>query len=327
MPLTSRRLTTLVISFSFLPFFSIPTVAQVTIDRRPRPAARVELPDTPLINLRVDSSLALIPAHVTTEQGATVTDLRKENFRLFEEGVEQEITYFAKDDVPVSVGLVFDSSASMHDKKHKVAEAAAAFFRTSGPQDEFFLIQFDERPRLAVPFTLNSDEVYQRVLHAKAFGRTSLLDAVHDALAQMKLARNSRKALVILSDGGDNRSRHTFVQIKNELLESDVQVYAMGVFAADLNKLSPEEADGPHLLDELAWESGGTHFRVDNLQDLPEVSERLGHDLRDQYVLGYSPSNSVRDGKYRRVKLDLVLPDRMPPPRVYYRGGYYAPVQ
>ena len=132
---------------------------------------------------------------------------------------------------------------------------------------------------------------------------------------------------MILSDGGDNRSRHTFGQIKSELLESDVQVYAMGIFAESTDKLSPEEAEGPHLLDELAEQSGGTNFRVGNLQDLPQISERLGHDLRDQYVLGYSPSNDTRDGKFRRVKLDLVLPEKMPLPRVYYRGGYYAPMQ
>jgi Ca-activated chloride channel family protein len=327
MPLISRRPATLLVSFCFLRLFSVGTAAQVVIEPRIRPTPRVERPDTPPVNLRVDSSLALIPAHVTTVRGAPVTDLSKENFRLLEDGVEQKITYFAKDDVPVSVGLVFDSSSSMHDKKRTVAEAAAAFFRTAAAQDEFFLVQFDERPRLAVPFTSDSGEIYQRVLHARPFGRTSLLDAVHLALAQMKTARNPRKALVILSDGGDNRSRHTFAQIKNELLESDVQVYAMGIFTENPAKPAPEEAEGPHLLDELTWGSGGTHFRVDNLQDLPQVSERLGHDLRDQYVLGYSPSNNVRDGKYRRVKLDLVLPDKIPLPTVHYRGGYYAPMQ
>jgi VWFA-related protein len=282
-------------------------------------------------HLRVDLSLALIPVHVTTQAGNPVMMLSKDNFRVYEEGVEQTISYFAQDDAPLSVGLVFDSSGSMSAKRQKASEAAAAFFQTATSQDEFFLVEFDDRPNFLVPFTPDSKAVYNRILRTRPFGRTSLLDAIHLALTHMKEAHNPRKAIVILSDGGDNRSRHTYLQIKNELLESDVQLYAMGLFNADdLRKSAPEEVNGPRLLDDLARESGGTHFRVEKIGDLPEISERLGRELRSQYLLGYSPTNEARDGKYRQVKVDVAASEKTPltlPLRILYRRGYYAPEQ
>ena len=139
-------------------------------------------------------------------------DLKRKDFRIYEDGAEQEITYFAKDDAPVSIGLLLDSSGSMKNKKQKSSEAAAAFFRTANSEDEFFLIEFDERPKLAVPFTTDTDLLYHEISHARPYGRTSLFDAIHMALGVMKAARHERKALVIVSDGGDNRSRHTFTR-------------------------------------------------------------------------------------------------------------------
>ncbi len=127
------------------------------------------------------------------------------------------------EDAPLSIGLLFDISGSMRNKIKKATEAAAAFFKTSNPQDEFFLIEFSDRPKLTVPFTSDSDEVYDRIAHTKPFGRTSLLDAIHMAMGEMKHAQNTRKALVIVSDGGDNRSRHTEREIKNAMLESDLR--------------------------------------------------------------------------------------------------------
>ncbi len=302
---------------------------RVTITPHPR-TAPVNVSAETTAHLRVDSSLALIPVHVTTKAGSPVTMLNKDDFKLYEEGVQQTITYFAQDDAALSVGLVFDSSASMTNKRRKASDAAAAFFQTSTSQDEFFLVEFDEHPNFLVPFTPDSKSLYDRILRTRPFGRTSLLDAIHLALTHMKDAHNPRKAIVILSDGGDNRSRHTYREIKSELLESDVQLYAMGLFNGDdPHKSPPEELNGPRLLDDLARESGGAHFRVDHLADLPEISERLGRELRSQYLLGYSPTNETRDGKYRRVKVDLTTTDTAPLDtlNLRYRGGYYAPAQ
>ena len=166
-------------------------------------------PAVPPADIRIDSSLVLIPVHVTTPGGESVTTLDRNSFQLFEDGVEQKITLFSKDDAPLSVGLVFDASGSMQNKIRKSSEAAATFFKTANADDEFFLVEFNDRPKLTVPFTPDADEIYQHIAHAKAFGRTSLLDAIHLAALQMKHAHNPRKALVIFSDGGDNRSRYT----------------------------------------------------------------------------------------------------------------------
>ena len=272
--------------------------------------------------------MVLVPVHAVSASGANVTDLAASTFRVFEDGIEQKITYFAQDDAPLSVGLVFDSSGSMSNKIRKSANAAAAFFKTANIGDEFFLVEFGDRPKLLTPFTSDSDELYQKIAHTKAFGRTSLIDAIHLALTQMKNARNSRKVIVILSDGGDNRSRLTRGQIKGALLESDVQLYAMGIFdAGDLLKHSREEQNGPRLLDELAQHTGGRVYTIDNLDDLESISSQLGTALRSEYLLGYTPSNPSRDGKYRHIKVDLTVSSKNPIPSISYRRGYYAPVE
>jgi len=277
--------------------------------------------------LRVDSSLVLIPAQVTTREGAPIMDLKRKDFRIYEDGAEQEISYFAKDDAPVSIGLLLDSSGSMRNKKQKSSEAAAAFFRTANSEDEFFLIEFDDRPKLVLPFTKDTELLYHEISHARPYGRTSLFDAIYMALGVMKAAHHARKALVIVSDGGDNRSRRTFTSIKGDMLEADVQLYAMGIFDPEgASQGSREEAEGPQVLDHLAEITGGRHFPVMNVGTLPEVSTRIGQLLRNRYLLGYNPTNASRDGRYRGIKLDLAAaPD--PGMHVQYRKGYYAPQQ
>ena len=281
----------------------------------------------PDATLRVDSSLVLIPAQVTTHEGSPIMDLKRKDFRIFEDGAEQEISYFAKDDAPVSIGLLLDSSGSMRNKKQKSSEAAAAFFKTANSEDEFFLIEFDDHPRLSVPFTGDTEVLYREITHARPFGQTSLFDAIHMAVGVMKKARHERKALVIVSDGGDNRSRRTFTSIKGDMLEADVQLYAMGIFDPEgASQSSREEAEGPQVLDNLAEITGGRHFPVLNLGTLPEVSTRIGQLLRNRYLLGYNPTNASRDGRYRGVKLDLASPADTGV-HVQYRKGYYAPQQ
>jgi Ca-activated chloride channel family protein len=280
----------------------------------------------PRADLSVDVPLVLIPVHVTTPLGASVTTLQQSNFHLFEDGVEQKITHFASDDAPLSVGFLFDASGSMRNKLRKSAEAAAAFFKTANAEDEFFLVEFNERPRLAIPFTQSAEAIYHHIARIKAVGRTSLLDAIHLGLQQMKNARNLRKAIVIVSDGGDNRSRFTETEIKSAMREADVQVYAMGIFDPDDSpKRTPEERNGPKLLDELAEQTGGRHYPVKNLDELPAVCERIGNDLRNEYLVGYAPTNDAQDGTYRKVKVTLTAPEGFPSLRAHNRQGYYAP--
>ena len=300
-----------------------PTRSRENVSRDNRPGD----PDIPEGTLRIDTSLVLIPAQVTTRSGAPVMDLKRGDFRIYEDGAQQDISYFAQDDAPVSIGLLLDSSGSMKNKKQKATEAAAAFFKTANSEDEFFLIEFDERPKLAVPFTRDTDLLYHEINRTRPFGRTSLFDAIHMALGVMKTARHQRKALVIVSDGGDNRSRYTFTAIKSDVLEADVQLYAMGIFDPEgTTPGSPEESNGPQVLDHLAELTGGRHFPVLNLATLPEVSTRIGQLLRNRYLLGYNPTNASRDGRYRGIKLDMVAAGE-PGMHVQYRKGYYAPQQ
>jgi Ca-activated chloride channel family protein len=297
----------------------------VTIVPRVKPKT---VADHPHADLRVDVPLVLIPVNVTTPLGASVISLNKENFRLFEDGVEQRITHFACEDAPVSIGLLLDASGSMRNKMRKSSEAARELFKTTNFDDEFFLIEFNERPKLTVPFTRDANDLYKRLVRARPTGRTSLLDALHMAMAQMKNARNMRKAIVLLSDGGDNHSRHTETEIKRAIHEADVQIYAMGIFdPEDSPKRTIEEKNGPYLLDDLATETGGRHLPVGKLDDLPDACARIGAELHNQYLLGYSPANMVRDGKYRKILVTPVAPPNMPPLKAHFRPGYIAPTQ
>jgi Ca-activated chloride channel family protein len=307
--------------------FSISALAQTPaiITPRPRPPASPGAPGTnSRANLRSDSSLVVIPAWVSTASGAPVTTLDKENFHVMEDNVEQPISYFIKDDAPLSIGLLFDSSGSMRDKIGIASESVAEFFKTANTEDEFFLVEFNDSAKLTVPFTPDSDEIYRRIAGTKPSGRTSLLDAIGVALKHMKKARHARKAIVIISDGGDNWSWHTARQIRGSLIESDVQLYAMGIFDPHLSSRSPvENRNGPSLLDELAGQTGGRQYPVGNLDDLPAISAKIGNGLRNEYLLGYYAADS-RDGKYHHVKVNLALPENTPPLRANYRRGYYA---
>ncbi len=299
--------------------------AQIVPRRISRAAAAAGL-ETQTV-LRVDSSLVLIPVHVTTPYGSSVTDLKKEDFNLFEDGVQQTITHFAQDDAPVSVGLLLDTSGSMKNKMATVCEAATEIFKFANPDDEFFLVEFNGRAKLKIPFTQDWQEISSEIARAKPFGLTALLDAIHLAVAQMKHARNMRKAIFVLSDGGDNHSRRNLLQLRDALVESDAQVYAMGIFDADSSKRSTEERNGPRLLNEVALETGGRDFPIHTGSELDNIGVQLARQLRNQYILGYSPTNAVSDGKYRRVSLKLAIPSAESSVRTYYRRGYYAPIQ
>jgi Ca-activated chloride channel family protein len=277
-------------------------------------------------DLKVDVDLALVNVTVTDPFQRLVTGLEQDNFRVFEDGIEQEVVHFSGEDVPISIGLVFDMSGSMSNKVDKARLAAYQFIKTANPQDEFFLVEFNDRAQLASHFTNSVEELQSRLMFTGARGRTALLDAVYLGLSQMRGARNAKRALLILSDGGDNHSRYNESDIKNFLKESDVQFYAIGIYdSIGLRNRSPEELGGPSLLTELAEMTGGRAFPVENLNDLPDIAAKIGMELRNQYVLGYRPSNHERDGKWRKIKVKLRPPKGLPPLNVYAKTGYFAP--
>jgi Ca-activated chloride channel family protein len=289
--------------------------------------AAADVPHRP-VDIRVDKTMVLINVTVTDPLNRFVTGLEKEHFKLFEDKVEQNITQFSSEDAPVSIGLVFDTSGSMGPKLQKSRQAAAEFFKTANPSDEFFLIQFNDRPELVVPFTTDTDKIQSALTFTQSKGRTALLDSVYLAMHEMKKAKNPRKAVLIISDGGDNSSRYTETEIKNAVREADVQIFAVGIFeSAGSRGRTPEEAAGPGLLNELAEQTGGREYAVENVAELPDIAAKIGIELRNEYILGYTPKNGERDGKYRHVQVKLNQPRGLPPLKAYYRLGYYAPTQ
>jgi VWFA-related protein len=277
-------------------------------------------------NLRLDTNLVLIP--VTTPLNMPVTGLEKEHFRIFKDKQEQEITSFACFDAPLSVGLVFDASGSMGAKLNKSRQAAAEFFKTANPEDEFFLVRFSDRPRLVMPFTQNTEDVQSRLAFTASKGRTALLDGIYLALQTLKKSRNPRRALLIISDGGDHSSRYTGNEVRNVLHEADAQMYAIGIYEPiGARGRTAEELSGPGLLSEPAEMTGGRPIPVENLNDLPDVARKIGVELRNQYVIGYPSRNLNHDGKYRRVTVKLNQPRNLAPLRANHRMGYCAPAQ
>jgi VWFA-related protein len=298
---------------------------QVAVQPRPKPGTAEQ--KRPPANLRVETNLVLVPVTVCDPLNRPVTGLEKEHFKVFDDRVEQTVTHFAMDDEPVAVGLVFDISGSMGPKLRLSRMAAATFFRTANPEDEFFLVEFNDQPKLVVPLTRDVEEIQNHLTFAQSKGRTALLDAIFLALHEMKKSTKNKKALLIISDGGDNSSRYNESEVKNLVRESDVLIYAIGVFEGDSARgRTPEEAGGPGLLNDVAEQTGGRHFPA-TPSELPDIAAKIGVELRNRYVLGFSPTAQQRDGRYHRVQVKVVPPRGLPSLHAYWRLGYYAPAE
>ena len=275
--------------------------------------------------LKVDVDLVLVPVTITDPMNRLVTGLEKENFQLYEGSSAQEIRSFSAEDAPVSLGVIFDSSGSMSSKMDRAKDAVIEFFKTANPQDEFFMVTFSDEPEEITDFTSSVDEIQNRLVFAVPRRRTALLDAIYMGITKMRQAKYPKKALLIISDGGDNHSRYTENEIKSLVKEADVMVYAIGIY--DHYASAPEERLGPQLLSDITELTGGRAFTIDNPNDLGDVATKIGVELRNQYVLGYRPTKVVRDGKWRKIKVKLLPPKGLPPLKVYARTGYYAPAE
>ncbi len=275
--------------------------------------------------IRVDVNLVLVPATVTDPMNRLVTGLDKDNFQIFDDNVGQVIKNFSTQDAPVSIGIVFDLSGSMTSKFARARKALDAFLRTSNPQDEFFVVGFNDRPAVIVDYTSDVDDIDARMVMLKPENRTALIDAVYLGVDKLKQAKYDRKALLIISDGGDNRSRYTEGELRREVRESDVQIYSIGIF--DQYAPTPEEQMGPVLLSDICDMTGGRMFRVMDIGDLTDIATRISAELRNEYVLGYTPTNMKKDGNWRKLKIRLMPPPGLPPLTVHNRQGYYAPTE
>jgi Ca-activated chloride channel family protein len=275
--------------------------------------------------IRVDVDLVLVPVTVTDTMNRLVTGLEKDNFILLDNGQKQTIQHFSSEDAPISLGIIFDMSGSMSNKIGKSREAVSEFLKTANPEDEFFLIAFNERPMLIADFTSKVDDVESQLVGTQPRGRTALLDSIYLGITKMRQAHQQRKALLIISDGGDNRSRYTENEIKSLVREADVQIFAIGIF--DSAPRTDEERSGPELLADVTGVTGGRTFTVDRPNEMSDAATKIGLELRNQYVLGYRPTKPARNGKWRKVKVKLSAPKGLPPLSVYAKTGYYAPTQ
>jgi VWFA-related protein len=253
----------------------------------------------------VTSDLVVIPVTVTDHQGRTVRGLQKEHFTLYEDSVEQRITQFASEDVPVSISLVLDTSASMGPKLERAREAAAALVNNSNPEDEFSLVKFNSRAELTMGFTKNKKDIRSRMAMVQTSGATALLDAVAVALNEMKGAHHTRKAIILISDGEDNASHCSVQELKEAVRRADVLIYVIGISDSYSRYRTAQSLAGFPLLEEITQQTGGHLFQVNRLKQLTEIASKIGAWLRNQYVLAYAPNNLQNNGTYHEIKVTV----------------------
>lgn len=271
---------------------------------------------------RTETNLVLVPTTVTDSMDRLVTGLDKKNFEVYQDKRKEHLQALWSQDAPISVGVIFDVSGSMNDKIMKSREAIRTFIGTANPQDEFFLIAFSDRPHLVSGFSRNVEKLDGSLMFAQPHGTTALLDTIYLGLSTMKNARYQRKALLIISDGGDNHSRYTENEVKSTVQEADVQIFSIGIF--DTFASTPEEQHGPQLLSDITSVTGGESFTVSDPRDLPDVANKIGIALRNEYILAYEPAVKPHDGKWHKIKVKLHPPKGLPPLHVSAKQGFYA---
>ncbi len=303
---------------SLLPLAS--QAQQVSIPSRPsrKSSAKKQAEPEPTSKLRVDTSLVQVPVTVTDKLGRPIVGLEKENFRVFDNRVEQTVVQFASDDETVAVGFVFDVSGSIGGRMRQYQLAAHEFFKIAEPEDEFCLVTFESSPKLAVPLTRHAGEIEYQIMMTRSRGMTALFDAVYLAANEIRKSKLKKKALILVSDGGENHSRYTLAELKNALRETDVLLYSIGP--------SPDFSQGDNngrLLKNLSEMTGGRLIQIGG-SDLADLSQKIIVDLRNRYVLYYSPLDKTRDGRYHRIELQMVSPRGVGKLTAHWRTGYYA---
>ncbi len=276
--------------------------------------------------LRVNINLVTVPVMVTDAKGSPVTDLGKADFQLLEDSNVQPIDYFYSEDSPISVGLVVDLSSSMGNKIERVREAVSEFFKNADPKDDYFVITFADKVKVFANTTQSTETIETQLLELKPKGNTALADAIFLGLDKLKSASYRRKALVIISDGGDNMSRHSLRSVKNLAKESDAQIYAIDVCDAPglLFTRKLEEKFGRQWLSRVTEVTGGRTLAVDNAEGIPGAASQISRELRNQYVLGYRPAAMPHESKWRKIKVRITRKPDPLPFQVYYRTGYMA---
>jgi Ca-activated chloride channel family protein len=260
--------------------------------------------------LKVDVDLVMVNATVTDSDNRLVTDLKADNFQLFEDKIEQKIRYFSRDVAPVSIGIVLVMRRSMEERLSFARDAAVKFLTTGTPEDEYFLIEFASRARVAEGFTTDINRLRDRLALTFAQGTTALYDAVYLGLSELKHGQYSKKALLLITDGEDNHSRYSRGDIRDVVREADAQIFVID--------------PGHALVEDLANMTGGHSYRV-SVNDLEDTCEKIALEIKSQYVIGYESTNTNKDGQFRKVRVRVTPPAGLSKVNVRSREGYYAP--
>jgi Ca-activated chloride channel family protein len=276
--------------------------------------------------LRVDVSLVVLHTTVLDDRGKFVDGLKQENFRVFEDKAEQKLSVFKREDVPVSMGLVIDNSGSMRDKRARVNEAALTLVQASNPQDEAFVVNFNDDYYLDLDkdFTSSVSELKEALERIDARGSTALYDAVIGSMDHLKKGHKDKKVLLVVTDGEDNVSRNSLEKTLREIQKSNVVIYTIGLFS-DEDKKNKKKA--MRALKDISAGSGGVAFFPENVDDVHSICDQVARDIRNQYTLGYYPSNTKKDGTFRAVAVDVIPPRGRGKLTARTRNGYYAPGQ
>ncbi len=282
--------------------------------------------------INVDVNLVVLHATVLDSKGRMVNDLKQDNFRVYEDGVLQKLAVFSHADIPVTMGIVIDDSGSMREKRSSVNAASLSFVKTSNPQDQVFVVNFNDVYYLDTPgdFASNIEELKAALDKIDSRGGTALYDAVYAALDHLKLGNRDKKVLLVVTDGEDNASRYSFEELVRYAQKSNALIYTVGL-------LGSEEAGGlfrirggsPHraakILEKLAQATGGRAYFPKSLEEVEPTCEQIARDIRSQYTLAYYPINAKKDGTFRTVRVDASQPNHRGHPVVRTRPGYYAP--
>ena len=270
--------------------------------------------------LRIDVDMVLVPVMVTDMMNRPVTGLEQERFSLYQDGAQQEIKYFSTQDGPISIGLVLDLSGSMTEKFEVERAAVTEFFKNANAQDDYFVVTFSDHPTLVARDTESIDTIQQNLARQTPGGGTALFDATYLAMAQMRSAQYRRRALLVISDGGDNSSVHSLKQTKKLVRDSDVWVYAIGIFDAGPFK-TLEEVFGRQWLSEITGATGGRTMAV-NLPRVAEAAATISREIRNQYVLGYDPTSTSHGRRPRKIKIRVKVATPEGYSYDYYKTGY-----
>jgi Ca-activated chloride channel family protein len=273
--------------------------------------------------LKIDVDLVLVNATVTDSLNRYVSGLEANHFQVWEDKVEQKIEYFSAEDVPISVGVIFDVSGSMKDKIATAREAAATFLKSGNPQDEYFLVEFANRPEVASDFTTDITKLQSKLILTPAKGMTAMYDSVYLGLEKLKEGSNPKKALLLITDGEDNRSRYTFQNVKDFVKEQDVQIYGIGI-VDEWNSQLGAGRTGRAMIEELSDLTGGRSFFPDSVYELEDICTKIAVELKNQYVIGYHSTNEAKDGKWRKLRLKVNPPKGIQRLNVRSKQGYYA---